>query len=65
MTAGALMVVAPKIKRRGVEANSCSTRGFHGRSERQAIAALIETGPTSTDNIVGRTRDDVVNGTRQ
>ena len=55
MTAGALMVVAAKIKWRGVEANRVLHKGFPlPLGARQAIAALIETGPRSTDNIVGQ-----------
>jgi hypothetical protein len=51
MTASASMVVAPKVKRRGVEANQLLDKGLPLRlGARQAIAALIATGPTSTDN---------------
>jgi hypothetical protein len=45
---------APKIKRwRGVEANQLSEKGFPLLlRERQAIAAVIEAGTTSTDNMI-------------
>jgi hypothetical protein len=54
----ALIAVAPKIERHGVEANQLLHKGFPlPRGARQVIAPVIEMGSTSMDNRLRLRRD--------